>query len=74
MSIGDGGMVLAIPLTQAAAGAVAAFFHVCVREITAHAYSNYSKQSDAFEPSSLAGGDRRVDVGLGQFHRRESGR
>ena len=40
-------MVLAIPLTQAAVGAVAAFFHACVREMTAHAYSNHSRYSDA---------------------------
>jgi len=38
MPFGNRGMVLAIPLTQAAAGAVAAFFHVCVREMTAYAY------------------------------------
>src|ERR1700740_3431860 len=59
------GMVLAIPLTQAAVGPFAAF-HACVRETLIHAYTTHSRHSDA-EPPSLAGGDRRDGFGPGRI-------
>src|SRR3954464_12624858 len=51
------GTLLAIPLTQAAVGAVSQRFNACVREMTFHAYTAYSRYSDA-EPPPLAGSDR----------------
>src|SRR5262249_62170338 len=54
-------------------GAVAAYFHACVRETTFHAYSTHSRNCDD-EPPSLAGGHRRTGARPRGVLTRESGR